>query len=242
MKKITLLLGIIGLFITMAACSDDSGSSQNQIRVSAKGTYVNSANKSAFPSNDIELTSFRVNVAAVTLKYYETDGDEGETGRNDDDHEYHQVTVNGPWELDLLNQASIITTIPVPNGTYKKAELELSKSLVTTSPIFDKTVQITGTIDGTPFVFWNDFDETIRLGYHDLNETLIINNNSLEMVFNFDLNQLMDMIDLSSAEDGDGDGVIEIGPNDTDGNNELAQLLHQHFGGCGGIEHHGHDD
>jgi membrane-bound lytic murein transglycosylase B len=33
------------------------------------------------------------------------------------------------------------------------------------------------------------------------------------------------MVDLSGAVDGDGDGLIEIGPNDTDGNQALANLI-----------------
>jgi hypothetical protein len=32
-------------------------------------------------------------------------------------------------------------------------------------------------------------------------------------------------IDLSSTTDGNGDGIIEISPNDTDGNNALANTI-----------------
>lgn len=249
MKKLKLFLAIIG-FIMMASCSSDNGPDGNRMKVSAKGTYVAPGDRAAkggdFPSYEVTLTSFRVNVDQVTLKYYDAidddDNDDGD-GRNDgdEDHDYKKITVTGPWELDLLNQTTPITTITVPNGTYKKAELHLSKSLVATSPIFNKTVEIKGTVNGVPFVFWHDYDQILKLNYAHIDESAIINNNSFDLVFNFDLNKIIDMVDLSSAQDGDGDGVIEIGPNDTDGNNELAILLNQHFGGCGGIEHH-HDD
>ena len=35
----------------------------------------------------------------------------------------------------------------------------------------------------------------------------------------------MSNVDLTSAVDGNGNGTIEIGPDDTDGNNALAQQL-----------------
>jgi hypothetical protein len=82
-----------------------------------------------------------------------------------------------------------------------------------------------------------DFDQSINIGYEDEFEEIVVNNNSIEWVFNFDLNDLIDSIDLTNAVDGDGDGVIEISPYDTDGNHELAALLDQHIGHCGGIEH-----
>jgi hypothetical protein len=62
------------------------------------------------------------------------------------------------------------------------------------------------------------------------------------LVFNFDLNQVLSQVDLSSAVDGDGDGVIEIGPDDTDGNNALASQLNDHIEeGCE-MENENEDD
>lgn len=56
-----------------------------------------------------------------------------------------------------------------------------------------------------------------------------LNNSSFDLVFNFDLNQVLSQVDLSSAVDGNGNGIIEIGPDDTDGNNVLAQSLNDHI-------------
>jgi hypothetical protein len=251
MKNIKLFLAIIGLFIISTSCSSDSNPDTNRMAVSARGIYNTASSKTSNVSGipfDIVLTSFRINVTELTLKYYDpTDDGDDDDGEGDNDNQgrddgnnYHNVTVFGPWELDLLNQTINIASVDVPNGTYKKAELQLSKSLDPTSPIFNKTVEIRGMINGTPFVFWNDFDQRLLLKYDDDFDSVIIFNNSFEMVFGFDLNNLIDAIDISGAEDGDGDGVIEIGPNDTDGNNALAQLLDQHIGDCGGIEHSDH--
>jgi membrane-bound lytic murein transglycosylase B len=48
---------------------------------------------------------------------------------------------------------------------------------------------------------------------------------------NFDLNQWLSSIDLSTAVDGNGDGSIEINPNDPDGNNNLANQLNEDLEG-----------
>jgi hypothetical protein len=245
MKKIKLFLGIIGLFIILNSCSDDNNSNGNHMRVFGKGTYETATSKAGNLNtpNDVVIHSFKINATELTLKYFIASdvggGDNGEQGR-DDGNNYESVTVFGPWELDLLHQTVKIASVPVPNGTYKKAELKLSKSLKPSSSIYNKTVEITGTVNGTPFVFWHDFEQTLLLRYEDDFETVIINNNSFDMIFAFNLNTLLDSIDLSEAVDGDGDGTIEIGPDDTDGNNALALLLDQHIGGCGGIEHHYH--
>jgi hypothetical protein len=91
--------------------------------------------------------------------------------------------------------------------------------------MFNKSIEITGTINGTPFVFWHTIDEDFEIDYEDTNQNLVINNNSFDLVFNFDLNQVLSSVDLSTAVDGDGDGLIEIGPNDTDGNRALANQI-----------------
>ena len=48
------------------------------------------------------------------------------------------------------------------------------------------------------------------------------------IVIDFDLGQILDSVngvDLTLATDGNQDGVIEISPEDTDGNNALAEAI-----------------
>lgn len=229
--KTKIFFVIILLFAIIMACSDDGNSGENQMKVFAKSTYENPTTKNA----DIVLTDFRINVNEVTLKYKVIDDGEDDNKNGNNGNGYEEITVGGSWELDLLNQTTAITTINVPNGTYKKAEIQLNKSQVASSPIFNKTIEIKGTIDDVPFIFWHDFDQKLQLNYH--NNPILIANNSFDLVFSFDLDLLVARLDLDDAVDGNGNGIIEIGPNDTDGNNALAHLLNQHIGNCGGIEH-----
>ena len=231
MKKIKEFLVFLILVIMMVSCSSESSSTQGTLRIKAKATYTNAANKNA---SDIVITSFKVNISEIEFEAAEgmNDGDDddvnGDSDGDNNDGVYNEddeTELSGPWELDLLNQTAPVTTVTVPNGTYEEVEFKVSPSLVTTSPIYTKTLEIRGTINGTPFVFWHYFDEDFSIDYEDTDQNLVIDNGSYDLVFNFDLNQVLSQVDLSSAVDGDGDGVIEIGPDDTDGNNALASQL-----------------
>src|SRR5690625_7804491 len=82
-----------------------------------------------------------------------------------------------------------------------------------------------GEIDGVPFVFWHDFDEEIEVDFEDSDQNLVIDNNEIDIVINFDLNAVLAMVDLTLATDNDGDGIITISPEDEDGNNDLAEAI-----------------
>lgn len=245
MKKLKSLLAILLLIIFLSSCSNDSDSTQNTMRIIAKATYGNPAGKNATAlamNNDVVITSFKVNIREMEFSLAETDDndsgngsdddddddDDNGNGDNDDDGDYDgddEIGLNGPWELDLLNQSAPVTTVTIANGTYEEAEFELSKSLVTTSTIYNKTIEIRGTINGIPFVFWHDEEADFEIDYEDMNQSLVVNNNSFDLIINIDMNQVLSVLDLTTATDGNGDGIIEISPIDTDGNNNLADEL-----------------
>ena len=236
MKNLKKIIGILVLVIIMVSCSSDSSSSRGTLRIKAKATYSNPTGKAV---SDIVITSFKVNIRKIEFKVAEGmgDGDDNDDANGDSDGDNNdgmyngddEAELDGPWELDLLNQTAPVTTVSVPNGTYEEVEFKLSPSLVSTSPIYTKTVEIRGTINGTPFVFWHNFEEDFSIDYADASQNLVIANGTYDLVFNFDLNQVLSQVDLNSAVDGDGDGVIEIGPDDTDGNNALATQLNDHI-------------
>lgn len=241
MKNLKTLFGIVVVFITVTSCSSDSGTVQNTMKILAKATYTTTANKSnsgLVMNADVVLTSFTINIKEIEFKLAETEGDDNngsdDHGQGDDNHDgmYNgddEVKLNGPWELNLLNQSAPITTVTIANGTYEEVEFKLNKSLISASPMYNKTVEIRGTINGTPFVFWHDFEQEFKIDYENSAQNLVVNNGSFDLVFNFDLNQVLSQVDLSSAVDGNGNGIIEIGPDDTDGNNVLAQSLNDHI-------------
>lgn len=242
MKKLKALIGILVLAVASTSCSSDSGAGGN-MTISAKATYSNPSSKSAA---GVVLNSFKVNIREIEFNLATAAGKTGgadDNGQGWDDNgsfdSSDETALLGPWELDLLNQSVPLTTVSVPNGIYSEVEFKLSPSLVTASPIFGKTVEITGTINGIPFVYWNNFNQKYEIHYQDVTQNLVVSSGSYDLVFNYDLNQVVAAINLSSAVDGDGDGVIEIGPDDTDGNTALAMAFHEHMhDGCEMETHH----
>lgn len=246
MKNVKTVIGIILLFLVVTSCSTDSASSDTTMKIVARATYDNTAGK-VTPTGEVinstvVLTSFKINIREIEFEFAESDDNDdndddngGNNGDDDNDGFYDgddEVELRGPWELDLLNQTAPVTTVTIPNGTYEEVEFKLNRSNVSTSPMFNRTVEIRGTIDGTPFVFWHSFEEDFEIDYEDNAQNLVVSNNSFDLILNIDLNLLMSQVDLSSAVDGDGDGVIEIGPNDTDGNNSLANSINDRIEDC----------
>ncbi|MFN4027752.1 MULTISPECIES: hypothetical protein [Flavobacterium] len=233
MKNMKTFVALFALLAVMASCSNDSGSADSSMKIMARGVYnPTAANRNANGvtlNSNVVLSSFKINLKEIEFEFAEGyDDDNGDDDSYDDDGFYNgddEFELNGPFELDLLNQNAVVTTVTIPNGTYEEVEFKLHRNTNSSSPMFNKSIEITGTINGTPFVFWHNVDEDFEIDYEDANQNLVVSNNSYDIVFNFDLNQVLSTVDLSGAVDGDGDGTIEIGPNDTDGNQALANLI-----------------
>lgn len=214
----------------MASCSSDSSSNTNKMRIIAKATYTNSGKTNLNGQNvnsGIVLTSFKINIKEIEFEIAEGDVEDNDSDDNDDgvfDGE-DEVALFGPWELDLLNQSAPLTTVNIANGTYEEVKFKLNKSLVSTSDLFNKTMEIRGTINGTPFVYWHNLESEFEIDYEDTAQNLVVSNGSFDLIINIDLNQVLSNVDLTSAVDGNGNGIIEIGPDDNDGNNALAQQI-----------------
>ncbi|WP_299395193.1 DUF4382 domain-containing protein [uncultured Gelidibacter sp.] len=213
----------LGLSLVFTACSSDDSVDtplQGSLKIAAKANYNNVLNRSG--ENAVSLSKFIVNFKEIELERSDADEDliDGFFGSDDD------IELKGPFEIDLLSGNSIqLATVEIPNGIYEEIEFEFDKSENEASDLYGKSMKLTGEINGQPFVFWHDFEEEIEIDYEDSNKNLVIDNNTKEILINFDLNAVMDMIDLSTATDTDGDGLITISPDDEDGNNDLAELI-----------------
>lgn len=143
------------------------------------------------------------------------------------------VKLKGPFVLDIFEQNAfveqLITTVNIPNAQYEEIEFKLHKS--TDAGVMNgKSILITGTIDGKPFIFWHDTDEEFEVDFENAATDLFINGNTAPMVINLQLEKLFSTvkggINISLAKDGDGDGTIEINPGtDNDGNKDIANAI-----------------
>jgi hypothetical protein len=171
----------------------------------------------------------------MNVKEFELEiDDDSENDNNEqyDDDGYYDykddIELEGPFELDLLAGQISFITADVPNGVYEELEFKFDKSDDVTSDLFEKSVLIQGTLNGTPFIFWHDFEDEVEVDFEDPQFDLTVQNNVDGLVINFDLTLVFNEaagVDLSQATDGNNNGIIEISPNDTDGNNDLAQAI-----------------
>lgn len=230
-------IGILGLLGLSGCSKDDSpglSAKEGKIAINAKGTYVNPATgKSSITAKDgattVELSSFLINVKEFELEFDLDDDDYDDDKYDDGFFDYDDdLELKGPFELDLLKGEIAFINATVPVGTYEEIEFKINKGKDANSELFEKSILIKGNIDSVPFVFWHDFEEEVEVDFEDPNTNITVKNNTTELTIEFDLSLLIngiDGIDLSQAVDGNNDGVIEINPNDPDGNNAIAQQL-----------------
>ena len=226
MKNKKILLGLLAVIFSTASCSNDESSSNDvndNLTIVAKASYSGNSGRM---ENAVSISEFKINLKEIEFEldddFYDDDDDDYGDGFYGDDDEFE---LSGPFELDLLSGQTTITSINIPNGVYEEVEFEMARSTNSESELFNKSVLIKGTIGTTPFVFWHNIDEDFEIDYEDAGQNLVIADNSATIVIDFNLDAVLANVDLSNATDDNGDGLIEISPNDTDGNQSLANII-----------------
>ncbi len=217
MKTFKILVGLF-LVVGLVSCSnnDEADTQQKNLRINAKSTFSGLSGKLANQSfaTGVLLESFKINIKEIE---FETSED-----IYGDDEEFE---LKGPFELNLLNTQQTVVEVNVPNGVYEEVKFKMDKNKKSTSSMFNKSIEIKGTINGVPFIFWHNAEQEFEVDYEDIGQSLVINNNSAVISFDFDLNSVIASVNLTNATDNNNDGLIEISPMDTDGNNALANLI-----------------
>ena len=224
MKATTLLLAGVFALGTMA-CSEEEPSAIGTVTMKAAtttGTTGSSTGGRYMAS--VQLTDFKINMKDIE---FEIDDDKIEKVT------FKDLKLKGPFEIDLLDNGSslakVLGTSEVPNGRYEEIEFKIGKGTVAGSSMYGKSIFATGTIDGQSFVFWHDVDEDFEVDYSDANSDLVINGQDMTVLINFNLGLVFNSdfgVDLSTAEDTNGDGVIEIDPKgERDNNKALAHSI-----------------
>lgn len=212
---------LVGLFLVggLVSCSnnDETDTNQKNLRINARSTFSGLSGKSTNQSlaAGVLLESFKINIKEIE---FETSED-----IYGDDEEFE---LKGPFELSLLNTQQTVVELNVPNGVYEEVKFKMDRNKKSTSDMFNKSIEIKGTINGIPFIFWHNAEQEFEIDYEDAGQNLVIdNNNSAVISFDFDLNSVIAGVNLFNATDNNNDGLIEISPMDSDGNRALANLI-----------------
>ncbi len=231
-KHNVFIIGIYVIFIviTLALTSCSANDDTNNTTETAATAFVAKATfDSGRAINNLEINRFMVNVEDFELEI-----DDDILGGDDDDNGnggtfFNDIELEGPFELEFTADGVVVPflNVDIPLGQYEELEFEITKSNNPGSDLFQKSILIEGNLDGFPMVFWHNFEEDVEVDFEDVNSDILISNDGNSILINFDLSFLFNtsVIDLSTATDGNGDGVIEISPTDTDGNNALANTI-----------------
>lgn len=226
--KVTSLL----LIAFLASCSQGSStlSSKGSVALKAKATVNSPATKSGTAARNLSTTtttisSFKINIENIEFHKNEIEG----TNTSSNDSIYGDIELKGPFELNLAsgNTSVNIATVDVPKNIYDKIQFELHKSSNTQSDLFGKSIVIKGDINGVSFVFWTDAEEEMKVKFTTVNN-IVVDGTPATTTINFNLSAIFgstSTIDFSSAKDGNGDGIIEISPDNIDGNAVLANTI-----------------
>lgn len=228
------LFTVGALALGLIACGDEAENPNSNVSIIAKASVgsTTTSNSGARMFSGVVLEEFKLNIREIEFEYEEP---EMENDAEEDAWEnvYEDVKLKGPFEVNLLSENGaamnqLLTSTSIPNGNFEEIEFKLHKNENTNSAMYGKSVYASGTINDTPFIFWHDTDEEFEIDFEDVNRNIELRGQSLDVIINFNLGLLFDIVngvDISGAKDGNGDGVIEISPDDEDGNQALADYL-----------------
>ena len=234
MKKWNYIILLL-LNLVIISCSSDDGeeigsNNESRIQLIVKGVKINastSALSRKVNNAEVIFTDFKISIRDVIFK-------------NDDDPLSNldnpaEIQFRGPYQIDLLDDtdalSQTIDNVIVPDGHYKELRFKLHKSrdIAETDSLFDRSIYIEGTIDGVPFVFWHDTSENFDLGK---STGVLVKGGIVNFTVQFNISQFLgsvNQIDLGLATDNNNDGLIEISPDDVDGNQNIAEMLKENI-------------
>lgn len=235
LKRNTLFILTLALLLGLSCSNDGTDPNAGKLSISANSTFTNltKSSRNRVAAGNTVIEDFKLNISKFELEVDIEDdnyhGDQNEHWDDDGFYDYEdEIELMGPYELDLMSGQIGFLNVDVPNGVYDELKFKFDVSTDPLSDLFGKSVFIQGTIDGTPFIFWQDFDDEVEVDFEDPQFDISVSQGAQGIVINFDLGQILDSVngvDLTLANDGNQDGTIEISPEDPDGNNNLAEAL-----------------
>ena len=224
-NKLFWLVGIALLF-TVQSCTNNDPSVVGTVNLNMKSEGSTTINTGGRLAGTVDITDFKISIRDVAFKNEDDANPEFDT---------LDIKFRGPYQLDLLNGgdplSETIGSTEIPNGTYQEIRFKFHKNedLAPTDKLFDRSIYLAGIIDGVPFEMWHDTSENLDVG-RSTGVSVLDNQVSLTVVFTIDqFLESLHVIDLTTAVDGNQDGLIQINTNDPDGNKEIADLLKENI-------------
>jgi len=212
------------------SCEKEDGLKDGNAAIKFQGVYNPGSTMQAksLALSGVAIQSFSINISEIEFEFDDDNSNNGLV--------YSEIELKGPFEIDLVKdgQGQVVTLINdlnLPRAGYDEIEFEFDKNENPVSTMYRKTVDIRGTINGTPFVFFSDEEFELEIEFEDPVDLSEVE--SAIIMVSFDVQALFDParggVDISNAQDGNGNGIIEIYEDDPDGNKKLAEKIEDRF-------------
>lgn len=244
MKKYSNLFGklslALALGIAVSACSNEDEQAisdpqtQAKLSTTATGSSTTSASNGRVTVGGMTVSNFYVGTQAVEMKYYAkadllADISLGNLQLKSNTSAALQSSSSSKKTHTLISsgnsQFSVVGEGNTPEGNYKEVTFKLYKNAEgnANNPLFEKSLTITGEVNGKVTTFWTESEKVIRAASESSTGVQVENNT--EMVLVFELEKLFAGVDFSTALDINQDGRIEISPNSPDGNQVIFSRI-----------------
>lgn len=215
------------LFIGIAAmgwisCTQEDEVLIDQSQISFSATVATSSSPNArvneLAYGNLIFTDLHMSVDDFELKLKSSEDAGGEI----------KIETKGPLMITLLDAGEIkvapIGGMKIHNGIYGKIEFNLFPNTIvsTDDEMYGKSFLIKADWLGIPVLFYLDLDTEVEIKFK--NEEVIIDQPKDFLIAVY-LDKLLANIDPTTIDDGNGDGTIEIGPDNVDGNDHIYQQL-----------------
>ncbi len=215
---------MISFLAFLSSCEKDDGLQDGNTALKFKGIYNLSMQTKSSALNGVAIETFTINIEEIEFEFDDDNNNNGLT--------YSEIKLKGPYEIDLVKDGqgrvvTLINDLNLPKKGYDEIEFEFDKTENPISDMYKKTVLIKGTINGTPFIFFTDEEFEMEIEFEDPVDLSEVE--SAIIMVSFDVQALFDPaqggIDIATAQDRNGNGIIEIYEDDPDGNEKLAEKI-----------------
>ncbi len=199
------------------ACNNDKSEETPQANVNVKARAVAQNEQSSENARSIA----GANIISMDVAF---DGVQLKGSTESSENVLVPVESNTLFTLNLINSALPLSqnlgSVMLNQGQYNGITLQLKQDseLEEGDDMHEKTLLIEGNVNEQLMAIYLDSEENLTAAANGGSITV---EGDQELFLNFDLNVLLEGIDLTLAADGDGDGVIEIEPTNKDGNRSL---------------------
>ena len=230
--KILSILAAFALFMVSCEAIDNARSAR--LIIKATDSPLKSALADASTSNSsIVLEAFLINIKDIELELdddyrgpYAGDDD----GYMDDDDD---IKIPGPYLIDFLSSevlnGKVIDDFELPNVVCEEIEFHIAPyRLKNNDKMQNRSLYVEFTMNDKTYHLWTNKVAELEIEFDDDDDELMLSDHNVSMLVDLSLKQVrtnLAALPLHTAVDGNNNGIIEIGHDDDDGNNQLAESV-----------------